>query len=138
MIKKLLIKKKSIFSQIIRYFITGFIAAIIDFSTFATFVYVFNVYYPIAIFLSFSFGTITNFFICNFFVFDRTSSLSRTMLKHYISSLGGLTINEITVILLTEFVKFPYLMISKAIGIGLAFIVNFLLIKFYAFKDNKK
>ena len=122
--------------QFIKYFMTGAIAAALDISFFMIFVNVFLLDYRIAIFLGFTFGTLANFALCNAFVFDRKSlTIINSCARHYVSSLGGLVTNEIVVIYLVEFIGFG-LLISKIIATFAAFVVNFALIKYFAFNGD--
>jgi len=123
--------------QFFRYMFVAGIAAGVDISSFAVFAKYLNIDYRVSVFLSFSCGTLTNFFLANAFVFDRkTLSLWVACLRHYASSLGGLATNEIAMIILVGVVHFYNLMIAKVIATGCAFVVNFTLIKFYAFNDR--
>jgi putative flippase GtrA len=132
-------KNKNAFVQFIKYFFTGGIAAVIDIGSFLLFSISLHIDYRISIVLSFTLGTLTNFFICNAFVFERKSlSLFAAAYRHYLSSLGGLVTNEIVMMLLIELLNFSNLLIAKLIATAAAFMVNFLLIKFYAFNSKVK
>ena len=123
-------------SQFIKYFIAGAVAAIVDITFFMIFVNVFFVDYRIAIFLGFTLGTLTNFALCNAFVFDRKSlTILNSCARHYVSSLGGLVTNEVVVISLVDFIGFGML-ISKIAATFAAFAVNFILIKYFAFNSD--
>jgi len=138
MIKKLFTQKtEDTFIQFFRYFFVGGISALVDLGSFYVFVKLLNIDYRVAVFLSFTCGTLTNFFLSNAFVFDRkTLSMLSACVRHYGSSLGGLVTNEIVMILLISVAHFPKIMIAKVIATGCAFVVNFTLIKFYAFNDR--
>lgn len=132
-------KNKNASVQFIKYFFTGSIAAVVDISSFLLFSISLHIDYRISIVLSFTLGTLTNFFICNAFVFERKSlSLFTAAYRHYLSSLGGLVTNEIVMMLLIELLNFSNLLIAKLIATAAAFMVNFLLIKFYAFNSKIK
>ncbi|HQI02837.1 MAG TPA: GtrA family protein [Deltaproteobacteria bacterium] len=74
LIERILISKTdSIFIQLFRYGIVGGLAAGVDIGSFTFFFYVLSIDYRIAVFLSFTLGTLTNFCISNVFVFDRKS-----------------------------------------------------------------
>lgn len=122
--------------QFSKYFFSGAIASLVDIFSFIIFVSVFSIDYRISIFLGFTLGTLTNFAICNAFVFDRkTLSLWNSCARHYFSSLGGLATNEFVIIYLVEFMTFGFLT-SKIIATFAAFVVNFLMIKYFAFNSD--
>ena len=139
-IKKLFTKSKSsTIHQLFRYFFVGGAAALVDIGSFTLIMRYFIIDYKIAIFLSFTLGTLANFTLCNIFVFERKSlSIVHTGIRHYLSSLGGLFTNEIVMIFLIDIINFKTLLVAKIIATGCAFIVNFSLIKFYAFNDKLK
>ncbi len=130
-------KTNNTFIQLFRYTFVGGIAASVDIGSFGVFIKIFSIDYRLAIFFSFTLGTLTNFVICNYFVFERKSlTIVRACVRHYLSSIGGLIMNELVMILLVEVINIKYMMISKIIATGSAFLVNFTLIKFYAFNGN--
>ncbi|NET33296.1 MAG: GtrA family protein [Cyanothece sp. SIO1E1] len=123
-------------NQLWRYFIVGGTAAIVDIGTFAVFSRYFLIDYRIALALSFSLGVLTNFSICNIFVFKRQlSPLWLVFTRHYLSSFYGLLSNEIIVILLVEFIHYENLILAKIFSTGITFINNFLIKKFYVYND---
>jgi putative flippase GtrA len=125
--------------QFLKYILAGGLAAVVDIGFFMFLVKIFSLDYRIAVFLSFTFGTITNFLISNAFIFNReTLSFWTAGFRHYISSLGGLAANEAVLILLVETIKFDNLFFSKLIATGAAFLVNFTLIKYFAFNSRVK
>jgi len=127
------------FIQLFRYTFVGGTAALVDIGFFSIFVYYFLIDYRLAVFFSFSLGTLTNFVLCNAFVFDRKSlPIWLACIRHYLSSLGGLATNEIVMIFLVEILHFDHLLAAKIIATASAFLTNFLLIKFYAFNSKIK
>lgn len=139
-IKTLLFQKiDNIFIQLFKYFFVGGMAAIVDIGSFGVFAKIFSIDYRISIFLSFTAGTIVNFILANFFVFNRKDlPLLIAGIRHYISSLGGLLTNELVMLFLIEIINFNHLMIAKIISTLSAFFVNFFLIKFFAFNNKIK
>ena len=126
-----------IHAQLLRYGAAGGIAALVDVGSFYVFATYMQVYYLIAVFLSFSLGTFTNFLICNACIFDRgTLPLRRAFIRHYMSSLGGLATNVFVMFSLIGIFFFQDILAAKIIATILAFFVNFTLIKFYAFNSN--
>ncbi len=71
-----------IHAQLLRYGAAGGIAALVDVGSFYVFATYMQVYYLIAVFLSFSLGTFTNFLICNACIFDRMSGCYRRVNLH--------------------------------------------------------
>lgn len=136
--KKYLIQKTdSSKIQFFRYIFAGGFAAVIDIGSFMILAKTFSIDYRIAVFLSFTLGTITNFILSNAFIFDRrTLSIWTAGVRHYVSSLGGLMTNEAVLIFLIGIVKFDSLFVSKLAATGAAFLVNFTLIKYFAFNSN--
>ncbi len=57
------------------------------------------------------------------------------LIRYYTSAALGGTINYITLLLLTNFVGWPYL-VSNLAGIGLGMISNFLLSEFWVFRST--
>jgi putative flippase GtrA len=132
-----MLKKDHIVSQLFLYGLAGGTAAVIDIGSFYSFVNFLHVDYRLAIFFAFTLGTLTNFSLCNAFIFERRDlSLKKACARHYLSSLGGLATNEIVVISLVELAHFEDLLLAKVIATVIAFIVNFSLIRLYAFNSN--
>lgn len=128
---------ESTWTQLLRYGVVGGIAAIVDIGSFAIFTRYFSIDYRIAILFSFSLGVLTNFSICNAFVFkQKLSPIWLVFARHYWSSLSGLLLNELFMIFMVEFVRFKYLIVAKIIGTGIAFINNFLIKKFYVYNNG--
>jgi putative flippase GtrA len=122
---------------LVRYGFVGGIAAVVDIGSFSLFSIVFKIEYRVAVFMSFTLGTLTNFAISNAFVFNRRSLVVwRACLRHYFSSLGGLVTNELVMMLFVEALRYQNLIIAKIIATGAAFFVNFTLIRFYAFNSK--
>ncbi|MBU0625171.1 GtrA family protein [Patescibacteria group bacterium] len=131
------LKTKNTLIQFVRYFFVGGFCAVVDIAVFALFNVGLSVYYPLAVFLSFTAGTLTNFVLSNRFVFNRQSlSLSQACFRHYLSSIGGLITNELVMVLMIEGLGFERLVLVKIVATGCAFFVNFTLIKFYAFNHK--
>lgn len=128
---------ESTWTQLLRYGVVGGIAAIVDIGSFAVFTRYFAIDYRIALLFSFSLGVLTNFSICNTFVFkQKLSPIWLVLSRHYWSSLYGLFLNEAFMIFMVEFLHFNYLIVAKIIGTGIAFINNFLIKKFYVYNNG--
>ncbi|MGI9250485.1 MAG: GtrA family protein [Pseudohongiellaceae bacterium] len=122
-------------SQLILYGFAGGVAAVVDIGSFWGFVELLGIDYRLGVFFSFTLGALVNFVMSNALVFERASlSVFKSCVRHYISCLGGLVVNMGMMILLVEVVVGDDMMlISKIIATGVAFFVNFTLVKFYAF-----
>ena len=123
--------------QLFRYLFVGGFAAIIDIGSFAIFATILGIDYRIAVFLSFTLGLTTNFILSNTFIFQRkTLTLRVVYVRQYVSGLGGLAVNELVMIGLVEGLGMQNLILGKVIATGCAFIVNFTLVKNYAFNHR--
>lgn len=130
-------KTDDTFIQFFRYIFAGGLAAIVDIGIFMLLAKIFFIDYRIAVFFSFTLGTITNFFLSNSFIFDRKElPLWIAGLRHYLSSTGGLLTNEAVLIILIGIIKYDNLFLSKLAATGIAFLVNFSLIKYFAFNSK--
>ena len=124
-------------NQLYRYTFVGGVAAVVDIGSFAIFSGIFQIDYRIATILSFTLGALTNFSLCNRLVFKgKLSPLWLVFIRHYLSGIYGLLINEISMITLVEFAGFEQLIIAKIISTGIAFIFNFLIKKFYVYNSS--
>ena len=125
--------------QLFQYLFVGGIAALVDIGSFKVLVGYFSIDYRLSVFLSFSLGTLTNFSLCNAFIFRRKSlPIWLACARHYLSSLGGLTTNLVVMLFLVEILHLPHLLAAKTVATGSAFVINFLLIKFYAFNSEAR
>lgn len=122
--------------QFAAYFFVAGMAAVIDLSTVYALLETVPWHYTFAVSGGFVTGTITNFLLSNFLIFSRKGSFGATFVKHFASSAVGFLVNLSTVIICVELFFLP-VMVSKVIALGFSFVVNFLLIKFYAFGDMK-
>ncbi len=130
-------KPKTILGLLFRYFFVGGTAAIVDIVFFMWFVHVWNIDYRVAAFLSFSLGTFINFLLCYYWLFKKNKlSFWRLGGRHYSSSCGGVLTNEIVLIFLMDGMGCTDFFLAKIIATGSAFIVNFMLINFFAFNDK--
>jgi putative flippase GtrA len=123
--------------QLLRYALVGGCAAVVDIGSFTAFTVWLGLDYRFGVFLAFSLGTATNFTLSNAFVFNRRSlPLRVAFVRHYVSSLGGLLVNELVMIFWVEALDQDQLLLGKVIATGIAFVVNFTLIKMYAFNHR--
>ncbi len=123
--------------QLLRYGLVGGLAAVVDVGSFGAMVSVLGLDYRLAVFLAFALGTGANFILSNAFIFDRKSlPLAVALGRIYMSALGGLLVNELVMIVFVEVLHQERLMIGKLIATGCAFVVNFTLVKNYAFNSR--
>ena len=132
-------KSGNVFVQLISYGFVGGSAALLDISIFGLLVSL-GLDYRIANVFSFTGGTLLNFLLCNFFVFEkRAVSFGRAWLRHYFASIGGFIVNLTVLILLVELVfgdtRF-WMLVSKLIATGCSFVANFIMIRFYVFNGK--
>ena len=130
------IRTRYVSKQFATYFFVAGFAATIDLSTLYALLQTTSWHYTLAVSGGFITGTITNFLLSNLLIFSRKSSFGATFVKHFASSAVGFLANLGTVVICVELFLFP-VMISKIIALGFSFMINFLLIKFYAFGDMK-
>ncbi|MEM7793017.1 MAG: GtrA family protein [Cyanobacteria bacterium P01_C01_bin.118] len=124
-------------AQLYRYTFVGGAAAIVDIGSFALFSQVFQIDYRVAVIFSFTLGALVNFSLCNLLVFRRKlSPIWLVFVRHYLSGIYGLLINEVSMITLVELLRFDQLILAKTISTGVAFIFNFLIKKFYVYNNS--
>ncbi|MEM9002161.1 MAG: GtrA family protein [Cyanobacteria bacterium P01_F01_bin.86] len=132
--------KKSVqktLAQLYRYTFVGGAAAVVDISSFAIFSEIFHIDYRIAVVFSFTLGALVNFSLCNWLVFQgKLSPLWLVFVRHYLSGIYGLLINELAMITLVELLQFEQLILAKIISTGVAFVFNFLIKKFYVYNNS--
>lgn len=123
--------------QVVRYAGAGGVAAVVDIGTFDVFTRRCHIDYRVAVIMSLTLGALTNFVLSNAFVFDRKSlSLWHAAVRHYLASLGGLAVNEIVLIALLSGFKLSSQLVAKIIATGVAFFVNFAVMKMCAFNPD--
>lgn len=124
-------------SQLYRYTFVGGAAAVVDIGSFALFSGTFQIDYRIATIFSFTLGALVNFSLCNWLVFKgKLAPLWLVFIRHYLSGIYGLLINEVSMISLVELLRFEQLILAKIISTGVAFIFNFLIKKFYVYNNS--
>ncbi len=134
------------FVHLAQYAVAGALAAACDMAVFTVLVKSFGVNYLISTLTSFIVGTAVNFLICFGFVFRLTGhSWVVALWRKLLSSLVALAVNLFMMYPLvdglgfggtrSEFFLFDGLVIARGIAIGVSFLLNFILTKYYAFKD---
>ncbi|MGF1525395.1 MAG: GtrA family protein [Candidatus Competibacterales bacterium] len=125
--------------QAARYAVVGGVATVADVAVFGLLVYLGQVDYRLAVVGSYTVGTLVNFSLCNLWVFDaKHIPLLLAYVKHFVSGLLGLAVNGLVLVVLVEWFYFDQLLVAKIIASGLAFVVNFLLKKYYVYGTATK
>ena len=144
----------------IQYMFVGAVSAAVDLTVFqairefveiggriTVFGHMFEAEYTVAKVCSFAVGTTINFFLCVLFVFNlRGRSLATASWRKLISGVLALAVNLAVLITLVEAVHlgdisnlpvipFDGIFLANAFAIGIGFLVNFVLTKYYAFGD---
>ncbi|MCY4047377.1 MAG: GtrA family protein [Candidatus Dadabacteria bacterium] len=144
----------------IQYMFVGAVSAAVDLSVFqairefveigghiTVFGHGFEAEYTVAKICSFAIGTTINFFLCVLFVFNlRGRSLATASWRKLVSGIVALAVNLAVLITLVEAVHlgeisdlpvipFDGVFLANAFAIGIGFLVNFVLTKYYAFGD---
>lgn len=115
---------RDLFSKLVRYFLTGGVAAIVDAGAFALLFQLGLGTLPAAA-ASFAAAALVNFTLTSKFVFRRRPTAS-LFIAFLTAALGGLAVNVGVTVLAAQMLQIdPRL--AKLIGIGVAFFVNFLL-----------
>ncbi|CAH2395193.1 GtrA family protein [Mesorhizobium ventifaucium] len=118
--------------QGLRYFVSGGLAAIVDIGAFSAL-------YPkhvgplyVAATLSFLLAAAFNYCASSFFVFGVKTLSLRSAIYFLVAATLGLALNvTVTVIVVAETKVEPVL--AKAVGIGTAFLLNFILNRYFVF-----
>ena len=139
--------RRAWFRQLFQYFIVGGIAALFDLGVFAFLAQHLGINYLISTLASFLVGTAVNFLICLKFVFTlRGHSWVVASWRKLIASVASLALNVLIMFALVDvldfdrinfdiFPLFDGLLLARVLAIGAAFFLNFILTKYYAFKD---
>jgi putative flippase GtrA len=124
---------RNFFVKLLRYFFTGGIAAIVDAGGFSLLYQSGVLALPAAV-SSFSIAAIVNFLLTSRFVFRQRATIRRFTL-FLVAALFGLTVNVgVTMLTIMYLGLDPRL--SKIVGIGTAFLINFLLNLCIVFRKN--
>jgi putative flippase GtrA len=136
MIEKLLTRQiDNTLIQFFRYIFVGGIAFIVDFSLLFIFTDIFNIYYLISAALAFLIGTIVNYILSIYWVFDKRSLKNKSFEFGIFALIGfiGLGLNELIIWFFTEQIHFHYL-VSKIISAWFVLLWNFSARKFLLFR----
>jgi putative flippase GtrA len=121
--------------QLAKYIFVAAVSAMFDYGSFWLLLITGALHYSFAVTGGFLCGTMVNFLLSNAFVFQRKKGLWTTGVRHFLSSSAGLLVNLLVVIALVE-LEITTPEIAKLMAMTIAFIVNFSLIKWYAFGDR--
>ncbi len=131
--------------QFFRYAIVGGIATVADLTVFAFLAQHLN--YLLATTASFLAGTTVNFFLCLKFVFRlKGHSPTEALWRKFLASGLSLAVNLLAMFVMVDVLAFERmnfetfgsvdgLLLARILAIGLAFFINFMLTKYYAFRD---
>ena len=132
---------KTFLGQFIRYFITGGIAFVVDFSVFALCLSVFEFHYLIANAISLILGLIVNYIISIRFVFVacKRNIKNKPLEFSYFAFIGilGVCLNQLFLYLLVDLARFSPIF-SKIMASALVLMWNFLARKLLLFKNLKE
>lgn len=128
--------KKSFFISFFQYSAAAIIATFVDFFTLIVFTEFLNVWYVASTATGALLGAITNFLICKYWAFANASNkLTEQILKYILVSGGSLVLNTLFVYLLTEFAEVNYTISKTITALIVAIFYNFLLQKYFVFKQ---
>lgn len=126
-------KTNNTFVQLFRYGFVAVGAFIVDYGCYFLLTYILAVQYLLAAFVGFIAGTVTNYLISKYMVFqgEPKSRLSEVSLFFLISGIGFLWL-ELGLYVLTDIYGVHYLL-SKLIMTGVVFLWNFFARKFFMY-----
>ena len=137
--------RSRLFGQFFRYTIVGGIAAVFDLATFAFLVQWLAVNYLVSTSVSFVAGAVVNFLLCLLFVFRlHGHSWQGALWRKLLSALAALGVNLAVMYLAVDVLAFDQievfgsldgLVLARCVAIGVSFFLNFILTKYYAFRD---
>lgn len=133
--------------QFFLYVLVGGVAAVADLAVFAFLVQHVNLNYLLSVAVAFLAGTLINFFLCFKFVFClRGHSPAMALWRKFLSGIFSLAMNLLMMFIMVDILAFDRmgfrlfgffdgLLLARSLAIALAFIVNYVLTKYYAFRD---
>ena len=121
---------------LIKYMCVGAFATLIDMGLFWLLIYYGGFHYSYALCMSFSVGIFVNFICCDLFIFKREQPFWRACLKHYGASTTGFVINQCGLLIAVFLFKCHRLTTVRLIMAALTFLLNFFLIKKFAFGEK--
>ena len=135
------IKKKTdnVFIQIIRYFISGGIAAVVDFGLLFLLTEFLDFYYLLSAVISFSVGLLITYLFSITWIFNQRRIGNRWIELLIFSSIGavGLLLTYLFMSYFTEVIHLHY-MLSKVLTTIIVFFWNFLTKRFVLFTGKKR
>lgn len=121
--------------KLYQYIMVGCGSAVVDFGVFFWLRSQVDLHYLILATISFVFATLTNYILCNTFVFknhQRFDPKARFALTYLVSAVG-LAIHHTCLFLCVEWLLLPML-VSKIVAVGIAFLWNFSSRRYFVFK----
>ena len=118
---------KELILQVIKFGIIGVISSVLDWCILALFVRIFHIDSMVGNIFSFCLSTIFSFWANSKFVFefDNSKGRKRVFIIFFLLAIGGLIINEITMLIGDKLLQFDPLLV-KIVGILLAAVFNFI------------
>lgn len=124
-------------TKLIGYFLVGGLSAIIDTSFFYMAKYHWHFSYIKALVIGFIPGLSINFILCHSLLFVKVKrTLFGAWVRHLLSSLMSFLFNLSVMMILIEGLSFKHYLAARVIAIICGFFMSFLLIRYFAFKDN--
>ena len=129
--------KKKTLLQLLRYMVVGGAATCADISLFYFLIYHYGIHYNLSMIFGFCIGTLVNFILCNWFVFNRsTISIYNALIRHYMASFAGFMIN-FTLFQLWQFASnSANPVMGRIVVAALTFTFNFFAFKKFSFLDK--
>ena len=126
--------KKESTIQFGKYIIVGLSGVFIDLISLTFFVEVFSLNTTIAVSMSFILAVISNFYWNYKWVFSQVKGdIKNQFIKYFTVSLIGLVLTTVLMHVLVDYLNIFYIL-SKLITIGIVFVWNFTVNKFWSFK----
>lgn len=135
----MLVKGKSgnLLVQLMRYFVSGGVAFVVDTSLLYALTEYIGLHYMISTILSYSVGLVITYIFSIWWVFDKRSLSNQTMEFSIFALIGvsGLALTSLFMWIFTSGIEFHYI-VSKIITTVLVFIWNFVLKKVLLFRNK--
>lgn len=131
------ISKNALVLKVLRYLISGGIAALVNLLTLYIFTDIFHLWYIYSSWVAFVITFVVSFSLQRFWTFrgQHQRALNAQLLMYFVMAIANIIVNTGILYLLSEFVHLYYL-ISQAISIGLISIASFFLYQKYVFAEN--
>ena len=131
-------KLKSLFSEIIKYLISGGVAFIIDVSTLYCLTEFLKLHYYFSVIIAFAFGLITVYFLNTkwVFVYHSQKSKKKEFILFLLITIDGLCLNLILISFFTEIINIYYI-VSKLLVTIIVLFWNYSARKYFLFNKSE-